>query len=96
LNPLLAGRTIDGADAFAQKGTIMTQASDRPFDDFAPEADAVDQRRSVRVDDDEANLDTALADVQLRVSAQPDADEADLLEQAIVVPVDDDDLDFEQ
>lgn len=81
---------------FAQEGTIMTQASDRPFDDFAPEADAVDQLRSVRVDDDEANLDTALADVQLRVSTHSDANEADLLEQAILVPVDDDELDFEQ
>jgi hypothetical protein len=73
----------------------MTQADDRPFDDFAPEADAVDQLRPIEVDDDEAALDSALADVQLRVSTQSDASEADLIEQAIVVPVDDD-LEFDR
>lgn len=87
---------IPQANSFAQKGSIMTQAGDRPFDDFAPEADAVDQLRSVQVDDDEANLDTALADLQMRISTHSDANEADLMEQAIVVPVDDDDVDFGQ
>lgn len=70
----------------------MTQASDRTFDDFAPEADAVEQLTPVAVDEeDEAVLDS----VRVRISADTDAAEADLIEQAIAVPVDDE-LDFDR
>ncbi|MGV0746307.1 hypothetical protein ABQF30_28295 [Mycolicibacterium sp. XJ870] len=70
----------------------MMQANDHSFDDFAPEADAVEQLIPVAVDeDDEAALDPVLT----RISPSADADEADLLEQAMVVPLDDE-LAFER
>ena len=67
----------------------MTQASDHGFDDFAPEADAVEQHTPLVVDEDE---ETTLDSVR-RIST--DADEADLIEQAMVVPTDDD-LEFDR
>ncbi|WP_165759325.1 hypothetical protein [Mycobacterium decipiens] len=55
--------------------------------DEVPEADAADQQRAVDFDD-EAGLDTTyLSDG----AADRDANEADLVDQAIVVPVADDD-----
>lgn len=58
---------------------------DRGFPiDEAPEADAVEQRRLADVDD-EAGLDTEYLN-----AADRDANEADVMEQAFIVPGDDD------
>ncbi|TVS85001.1 hypothetical protein [Mycobacterium helveticum] len=55
-------------------------------DDEVPEADAQEQRQLVDADD-EAGLDTAYLSAD---AGDRDADEADVLEQAFVVPTDDD------
>jgi hypothetical protein len=55
-------------------------------DDEVPEADAQEQRQLVDADD-EAGLDTAYLSTD---AGDRDADEADVLEQAFVVPTDDD------
>lgn len=56
--------------------------------DEVPEADAVEQHRAADFED-EAGLDTTY----LTGEKNRDADEADLIEQAFVVPVSDDDRD---
>jgi len=55
-------------------------------DDEVPEADAQEQRQLVDADD-ESGLDTAYLSAD---AGDRDADEADVLEQAFVVPTDDD------
>jgi hypothetical protein len=54
-------------------------------DDLVPEADAVEQRRAVDSDDD-GGLDTAYLNAD---AADRDANEADVIEQAFIVPADD-------
>lgn len=54
-------------------------------DDGVPEADAAEQQQAV--DSDEAGLDTAYLNTD---AADRDANEADVIEQAFVVPTDDD------
>ena len=58
-------------------------------DDEVPEADAVEQHRAVYFDD-EAGLDTAYLNAD---TIDRDANEADLVEQAFIVPAADDDWD---
>ncbi|MHC9296015.1 hypothetical protein ACRCUN_26430 [Mycobacterium sp. LTG2003] len=73
-------------------GVMMTQTGDRAFDDVVSEADAVEQLTPVGVDeDDEGALDA----VRVRISTYTDANEADLIEQALVIPADDD-FDFDR
>ncbi|WP_197377350.1 hypothetical protein [Mycolicibacterium baixiangningiae] len=63
------------------------------FDDEAPEADVVEQLTPVDVDDEEVGgLDAA----RVSVSRNWDANEADLIEQAIAVPLSEDDPDFDR
>ncbi|WP_068181800.1 hypothetical protein [Mycobacterium sp. UM_CSW] len=54
-------------------------------DDVVPEADAAEQRLPLDPEE-EAGLDTAYLDA----AADRDANEADVIEQAYIVPVDDD------
>ncbi|OBI11742.1 hypothetical protein A5712_08685 [Mycobacterium sp. E2327] len=54
-------------------------------DDVVPEADAAEQRLALDPEE-EAGLDTAY----LGAAADRDANEADVIEQAYIVPVDDD------
>lgn len=70
----------------------MTQAGDRAFDEVVSEGDAIEQLMPVGVDDDE---DASLDAVRVRISTYADANEADLIEQALVVPLDDE-LDFDR
>lgn len=58
-------------------------------DDGVPEADAAEQRRDADFDD-EAGLDATYLNAG---AADRDANEADVIEQAFVVPVADDDRD---
>jgi hypothetical protein len=53
-------------------------------DDGVPEADAAEQRQAVS--DDDAGLDTAYLNAD---AADRDANEADVIEQAFIVPTDD-------
>ncbi|ORB85936.1 hypothetical protein B1987_21620 [Mycobacterium kansasii] len=59
--------------------------------DQVPEADAADQHRPVDFDD-EAGLDTAY----LSDAADREANEADVIDQAYVVPLSDDDSDLDR
>jgi hypothetical protein len=54
-------------------------------DDAVPEADAAEQRQALD-SEDEAGLDTAYLDA----AADREANEADVIEQAFIVPADDD------
>ncbi len=54
-------------------------------DDGVPEADAAEQRQAIDSEDD-AGLDTAYLDAV----SDRDANEADVIEQAFIVPADDD------
>jgi hypothetical protein len=54
-------------------------------DDVVPEADAAEQRQAVDSDDD-AGLDTAYLNTG---ATDRDANEADVIEQAFIVPTDD-------
>jgi hypothetical protein len=54
-------------------------------DDEVPEADAAEQRQPVDADN-EAGLDTAYLNAD---AADRDANEADVIEQAFIVPTDD-------
>lgn len=67
------------------------QVSDRGFDEVAPEADEVEQHTPVGIDDEEDALESA----RVWISPSDDANEADLIEQAMVVPVEDD-LEFDR
>ncbi|OHV03462.1 hypothetical protein [Mycobacterium talmoniae] len=60
--------------------------------DEIPEGDAVEQRRTVDLDDD-TGLDT---DYLTGAGRDRDANEADLVDQAVVVPIPDDDGYFPQ
>jgi hypothetical protein len=55
-------------------------------DDEVPEADAAEQRQVVDDDDDEAGLDTAYL---TGGATDRDANDADVIEQAFIVPADD-------
>jgi hypothetical protein len=56
-------------------------------DDAVPEADAAEQRQALDADaDDDAGLDTAY----LESATDRDANEADVIEQAFIVPAADD------
>ena len=60
--------------------------SDSPWlDEDASEADAVDQRIPVSYTEDDDDLEST----RVRISRTSDADEADLIEQALDVPGDD-------
>jgi len=59
--------------------------------DEVPEADAVEQDRAADFED-EAGLDTAYLTADAR---NRDADEADLIDQAFVIPMSDDDRDID-
>ncbi|KZS82767.1 hypothetical protein [Mycobacterium persicum] len=59
--------------------------------DQIPEADAAEQHRTVDFDD-EAGLDTAY----LSDAADREANEADVIDQAYIVPVSDDDADLDR
>lgn len=63
----------------------MTNTSGHIFDDSAAEADALEQLTPT-VDDDDASMGPD----RVRLSPYAEADEADLIEQAIVVPLEDD------
>ncbi|WP_055398998.1 MULTISPECIES: hypothetical protein [unclassified Mycobacterium] len=54
-------------------------------DDEAPEGDAAEQLQPVDADDDEAGLD-----IDYLTAADREANEADVIEQAYVVPTEDD------
>ena len=54
-------------------------------DDVVPEADAAEQQQAVDSDDD-AGLDTAYLNTD---ATDRDANEADVIEQAFIVPTDD-------
>jgi hypothetical protein len=54
-------------------------------DDVVPEADAAEQRQAVDSDDD-AGLDTAFLNAD---ATDREANEADVIEQAFIVPTDD-------
>lgn len=80
-------RTIESSTMLKYQEAIMNYAGDHVFDDDTPIADAVDQLIPVDVGDDD---DAALDPVRMRLSPYAEADETDLIEQAIVVPLDDD------
>jgi hypothetical protein len=63
----------------------MTKATDRWFDDYVPEADVAEQRVPVEPDEDNW-LDAGV----IGAARERDANEADLVEQAISVPLPDD------
>jgi hypothetical protein len=67
----------------------MTEPDGRGFDDAAPEADAAEQLMPVDVDDEDTWRDAA----RITGARELDANEADLIEQAIAVPSDDSDFD---
>lgn len=54
-------------------------------DDVVPEADAAEQRQALDAEDD-TGLDTAY----LEAAGDREANEADVIEQAFIVPADDD------
>jgi hypothetical protein len=72
----------------------MTSPDDRVFGSDitgeAPEPDVAEQR--IPVTDDDEGIDPS----RVRVSTDFDADEADLIEQSIAVPLSDDDLEFDR
>ncbi len=63
--------------------------SSGPVFDDVPEADVAEQLIPVDASEEDNELDFA----RVRVSGELDANEADLLEQAIAVPDDDEDFD---
>lgn len=71
----------------------MTTPGDPVFGEEAPEADVVEQQLPVDADaDDEGGLDPA----RISASGNWDANEADLIEQSIAVPLPDDDPEFDR
>lgn len=68
----------------------MTDLGGLIFDGAIPEADAVAQHTSVRSDDDDTWRDAA----HITAAREREATEADLIDQAIEVPLPDDDLAF--
>lgn len=64
----------------------MTTGDGLSFGDDAPEADAVEQLIPIDVSDEDAALDAA----RVTISREADASEADLIDQAITVPLPDD------
>jgi hypothetical protein len=67
----------------------MTNPDGPSYGDDAPEADVAEQLIPVDVSDE----DTALDATRVHISRDWDASEADLIEQAIVVPLDEPDFD---
>jgi hypothetical protein len=68
----------------------MTNPDGRAFGDESPEADVVEQRIPIDVGDEETWRDAA----RVTTARDWDANEADLIEQAIAVP--DDDYEFDR
>lgn len=68
----------------------MTTPQGRAFGDDTPEADVVEQRIPIDVRDDDTWNDAA----RVTTGRDWEADEADLIEQAIAVP--DDDAEFDR
>lgn len=68
----------------------MTKPDDRDLGDDVPEADVAEQRQSIDVDDEDTWQDA----VRVDTARDSEANEADLIEQAIPVP--DDDSEFER
>jgi hypothetical protein len=71
---------------------IVTDVDGIAPDDGVPEADAVEQHQAVDFDDD-AGLDTTYLNAD---ATERDANEADVIEQAFIVPTSDDDWDDDQ
>lgn len=71
---------------------MMTNAEGLPPTDDVPEADLAEQRTSADTTDEEAGLNPA----HLPNADEVDANPADLIDQAISVPLSDDDYDIEQ
>lgn len=72
---------------WARRDWIVTDAEGMPIqrpDDEVPEADAAEQHQAADSDDD-TGLDTAYLDAGI----DRDANEADVIEQAFIVPSDD-------
>jgi hypothetical protein len=68
---------------------VMTKPEGAAFDDEAPEADVVEQHTPVDLSDEDTWLDTdRVADAR-----DSEANEADLIDQAIVVPEGDSEFD---
>jgi hypothetical protein len=67
----------------------MTEPDGRGFDDEAPEADAAEQLIPVDVDDEDTWRDAA----RVTSARSWDANEADLIDQAIAAPSDDSEFD---
>ncbi len=68
----------------------MSTPENLSYGDDTPEADLAEQRIPVDSEDEErAGLDPS----RVTVDRESDANEADLIEQAMEVPVDDDDFD---
>jgi hypothetical protein len=65
----------------------MTDPDGVVFDDDTPEADVVEQLIPVDDSDEDTGLDVA----RVRISPDRDASEADLIDQAIAVPLREDD-----
>jgi hypothetical protein len=81
-----------GSDKSVRKDPLGKEGSEIVNDvegigpeDEVPEADAAEQRQAVD-SDDEAGLDTAYLNAD---AADRDANEADVIEQAFIVPTDD-------
>jgi hypothetical protein len=66
---------------------IVTDVEGMVPDDGVPEADAVEQQQAIDFDDD-AGLDTTYLNAD---ATDRDANEADVIEQAFIVPAADDD-----
>jgi hypothetical protein len=68
---------------------MMINSEDRPLAAEVPVADAVEQQQPVALDVDDAGLDPEYVADRL----QTDANTVDVIDQAIVVPFPDDELD---
>ena len=71
----------------------MSTPDEPVFGDDAPEADVVEQLNPVDVDDEE---EVGLDPARVSVSGNWEANEADVIEQSIAVPLSDDDPDFDR
>jgi hypothetical protein len=74
-----------GRDTGKEGSEIVNDVEGVGPDDVVPEADAAEQRQAVDSDDD-AGLDTAFLNAD---ATDREANEADVIEQAFIVPTDD-------
>ena len=70
---------------------MTTFLDDKPLADDIPRADAVEQRQPADVSVEDAGLDTRY----VANLSQRDANPADVIDQAIIVPIPDDDRDVD-